>query len=220
MDRAGAYTADRAAALSGVPKSTVHYWARKGHLVPSISSERVKLWSYTDLLALRTIYWLRQPKRTTDGHEIPSSTMPAVRRSLEALRDLDLELFENGRPLVVIDRSGQVLLDPPGLALQTPTGQTVSRDLLDVVAPFKTEEGLRGPDLQSPRRHLRILPLKLAGSPHVEGTRIETRALAALATRGYPADRIGLLYPAVTSEAIEEALDLEQQLASNLRRAA
>ncbi len=220
MDRAGAYTADRAAALSGVPKSTVHYWARKGHLVPSISPERVKLWSYTDLLALRTIYWLRQPKRTSDGQEIPSSTMPAVRRSLEALRALDLELFENGRPLVVIDRSGNVLLDPPGLALQTPTGQTVSRDLLDVVAPFKTAEGLRGPDLQSPRQHLRILPLKLAGSPHVEGTRIETRALAALATRGYSADRIGILYPAVTSEAIEEALDLEQQLASNLRRAA
>lgn len=56
MDVVGAYTADRAAALSGVPKSTIHYWARKEVLVPSISPERVKLWSYTDLLGLRTIY--------------------------------------------------------------------------------------------------------------------------------------------------------------------
>jgi DNA-binding transcriptional MerR regulator len=90
MRGAGAYTADRAAALSGVPKSTIHYWARKGYLVPSVSAERVKLWSYTDLLALRTIYWLRQPKRTHEGQEIPASTMPAVRRALQALQALDL----------------------------------------------------------------------------------------------------------------------------------
>ncbi len=220
MRGAGAYTADRAAALSGVPKSTVHYWARKGHLVPSISPERLKLWSFTDLLALRTIYWLRQPKRTSEGQEIPSSTMPAVRRALEALRALDLELFEAGRPLVVVDRNGNVLLDPPGGALQTPSGQTVVRDLLDVVAPFDTVEGLRGPDLQAPREHLRIVPLKLAGSPHVQGTRVETRALAALATRGYEQSQIAALYPGVGFGAVAEALDLESQLARNLGKAA
>jgi uncharacterized protein (DUF433 family) len=220
MQGAGAYTAARAAALSGVPKSTVHYWARKGYLVPSISPERVKLWSYTDLLALRTIQWLRQPKRTSEGHEIPSSTMPAVRRALAALQVLDLELFENGRPLVVVARDGQVLLDPSGGTLQTPAGQTVARDLLDVVAPFDTVEGLRGPDLRAPRVHLRIIPLKLAGSPHVEGTRVETRALAALAGRGFESSQIAALYPAVEPHAIDEALDLERQLARNLGKAA
>jgi uncharacterized protein (DUF433 family) len=217
---AGAYTADRAAALSGVPKSTVHYWARRGHLVPSISPERIKLWSYTDLLALRTIYWLRQPKRTAEGHEIPSSTMPAVRRALAALRALDLELFQGDRSLVVVDRDGNVLLNPPGGALQTPAGQRVVRELLDVVAPFDTVEGLRGPDLRAPRTHLRIIPLKLAGSPHVEGTRIETRALAALRSRGYEINQIAALYPKVAAYAIDEALDLESQLAHNLGQAA
>lgn len=39
----GAYQADRAAALSGVPLSTVHWWAREEILVPSISAQRVKL---------------------------------------------------------------------------------------------------------------------------------------------------------------------------------
>lgn len=56
MEPRGAYTAERAAALSGVPKSTVHNWARQDILVPSVSAERVKLWSYGDLMALRTIY--------------------------------------------------------------------------------------------------------------------------------------------------------------------
>lgn len=38
MDAVGAYTADRAAALSGVPKSTIHWWARHDVLVPSVSA--------------------------------------------------------------------------------------------------------------------------------------------------------------------------------------
>jgi len=63
MDPRGAYPADRAAALSGVPKSTARYWARKEILVPSISDVRIKLWSYSDLMSLRTIAWLRAPRR-------------------------------------------------------------------------------------------------------------------------------------------------------------
>lgn len=55
MVQRGAYPADRAAALSGVPVSTVHWWARHDVLVPSISAQRVKLWSYPDLMGLRII---------------------------------------------------------------------------------------------------------------------------------------------------------------------
>jgi hypothetical protein len=65
METGGAYSAERAAALSGVPKSTIYYWARNGHLIPSVSKSPL-LWSYTDLLALRTIYWLRRPKKAFD----------------------------------------------------------------------------------------------------------------------------------------------------------
>jgi hypothetical protein len=81
MEPRGAYTAERTAALSGVPKSTVHYWSRKGILIPSVSPERVKLWSYGDLMALRTIYWLRQTKRDQSGREVPRTAMKAIRRA-------------------------------------------------------------------------------------------------------------------------------------------
>src|SRR5947209_1603727 len=89
----GAYAADRAAALSGVPRSTVHYWSRHDVLIPSVSPVKVKLWSYTDLMGLRTIYWLRQRKVTHDGWDIPATTMPVVRRALKALARLDLDLW-------------------------------------------------------------------------------------------------------------------------------
>ncbi|MCL2464549.1 MAG: hypothetical protein FWF28_05725, partial [Micrococcales bacterium] len=55
----GCYEASRAAALSGVPKSTLYEWARRRVVVPSVSPEREKLWSYADLMALRIVSWLR-----------------------------------------------------------------------------------------------------------------------------------------------------------------
>lgn len=39
----GVYTANRAASISGVPLSTVHYWARNGPLQPSVSLDKPKL---------------------------------------------------------------------------------------------------------------------------------------------------------------------------------
>src|SRR4051794_15874591 len=114
QDTGGAYPADRAAALSGVPRSTVHYWARKGYLIPSVAPERPRLWSFSDLMGLRTIYWLRQPRRAQDGYDIPRSTMPAVRKAFQALHRLDMGLFESGRITVAITRGGEIVLDPPG----------------------------------------------------------------------------------------------------------
>ena len=85
---------------------------------------------------------------------------------------------------------------------------------------FSTAEGTRGPDLIRPRPELRIVPGKVSGSPHVVHTRLETRALAALGAEGFEVDGIHRLYPYVTSRQIEQALDLEKQLADNLRHAA
>ena len=93
VDPRGAYTADRAAALSGVPKSTVHYWARREILVPSISDVRIRLWSYSDLMSLRTIAWLRATKTAPDGQDVPATAMRAVRRALRDLAELDLGLW-------------------------------------------------------------------------------------------------------------------------------
>ena len=216
MESGGAYTAERAAALSGVPRSTVHYWAVKRYLVPSVSEERVKLWSYADLLGLRTIYWLRRPKRARDGYEIRPTAMRAVRHALQKLRDLDLDLFELGRPSIAVDRAGEVYITPPGAAPRTPNGQVVSAEVIDLIAPFSSLEGGRGPDLREPSTFVRILPRKLSGEPHVVDTRIETQALYALECREFSMDKIARLYPVLDQAAIEDALRVERQLSANL----
>lgn len=171
-------------------------------------------------MGLRTIYWLRQPKSSDGGAQVPASTMPQVRKALEALRALDLELWsEDAGPAVAVDRGGNVVLDAGGHAL-TPEGQpALDAEMLDLVAPFPTERGMRGPDLRAPRPSLRILPGKLAGSPHVRRTRVETEALAAVSRR-LSRGRVYQLYPALDREAVDEALDLEGQLLRNLGIAA
>jgi uncharacterized protein (DUF433 family) len=220
----GAYPADRAAALSGVPISTVHWWARHDVLVPSISAMRVKLWSYSDLMGLRIIYWLRQGKTADDGAAVPRTAMPDVRRALSQLGELDLQLWsEEYGPAVAVDRGGNVVIlrsEPDAEARHRQRAMDAgSEDLLHVIAPFRSREGLRGPDLHAPRPNLRIVPGKLGGSPHVVHTRVESQALGALAAGGLAKVKIYLLYPQLEHAAIDEALDLERQLAANLQPA-
>lgn len=218
MEPLGAYPADRAAALSGVPMSTIHWWARHDVLVPSVSDTRVKLWSFADLMGLRVIYWLRQQKRTERGVDVPRTSMPAVRRALRQLRALDMPVWADDGSTLVVNGAGQLHLKRPD-GLQTVDGQLVRYEL-DLIAPFTTTEGLRGPDLARPRPELRIVPGKLGGSPHVVHTRLETRALSALADEGFEVPAIHRLYPYLTAIQVEQALDLEKQLSENLLRAA
>lgn len=221
MELRGAYTADRAAALSGVPKSTVHYWARKEILVPSISDVRVKLWSYSDLMSLRTIAWLRATKTAPDGQDVPATAMRAVRRALKELAALDLDVWiEDAGPSVAVDRGGEIVLDVDDHPRLADGQQLLDADQFQLLRPFEITREIRGPDLVAPRPRVRIVPGKLSGAPHVQRTRIETEALAALARRGLASERIVMLYPAIDGADVSDALDLERQLQPDLPLAA
>jgi uncharacterized protein (DUF433 family) len=220
----GTYTADRAAALSGVPLSTVRWWANHDVLVPSVSQTRVMLWSYADLMQLRVVRWMRWPKQAADERRIPATTMNSVRRARKTLSALNLELWtEDGGPSVRVDHRGEVwLTTEPSLERladgQRALGGRHDQDtVLEVLAAFETRTA-RGPDLISPRPRLRIVPGRLGGSPHIVRTRVELQAVAAFAVSGLPMAKVYRLYPEIEHPAIDQAIDLERQLAGNLGR--
>lgn len=207
----GCYDARRTAALSGVPRSTVYDWARKGVVVPSISPEREKLWSYADLMALRIVSWLRHPKRL-DGDLRPASAMRHVRDALVQLDEQGLDLWDGraGASPLYVDPTGKIVIVSPE-ATQDLSGQGVLAEWLDLLGPFSGTDGA-GPDLRRPREHLRIVPGKCAGEPHLEGSRLTTVTVAALTGRGYTLDDVARLYPDETRESLKEAIDLERSL--------
>lgn len=205
----GCYEAPRAAALSGVPVSTVYWWARQGIVVPSVSPTREKLWSYADLMGLRIVSWLRHDK----PGQLPASPMPQVRKALTLLADRNLEIWDPAasRSPLLVDARGSIFVRTADTVLDSSGQPTlVPEHYLGLTDPFSVGD-LTGPDLIAPRQHLRIVPAKVSGEPHIEDSRITTLTLAALATRGYAARQIAQMYD-VSESAVEEALDLEAQL--------
>lgn len=209
----GCYEAPRAAALAGVPKSTVYHWAREGLVAPSVSETRPKLWSYGDLMALRIVYWLRHPKESMD---VPASPMQEVRAALVSVDEEGIDLWstDNGghsTPLCV-DRQGHVLIRTAESIRGVDEQALLSGELLDVLGPFDTGESW-GPDLRQPMPHLRIVPGKVSGEPHLEHSRLTSSSIAALDERGLSLAQIHHLYPDQDVEALSEAIELERRLA-------
>jgi uncharacterized protein (DUF433 family) len=192
--------------LSGISPRTLRHWAHTGFYRPSISpAPRDYLWSWTDLLALRAIDWLRRKKVEAQA---PRASSHRIR---EALR----ELVKDGLPPhklrdLTVSGDGQlVFCSSDGHELSTDLEhQGTSPRFLKLVAPYED----RGPDLLEPRPLLRIIPGKLHGEPHIVRTRISTAVLYSLAMMDYPSDDILEMYPDVVPAALAQALDLEQQL--------
>lgn len=200
----GVYDTHRAAALSGVPASTLHYWARTGLYSPSVSpGPRTRLWSWADLLALRAIDWFRK------GNESRvKASIPRIRRALEHLERIGYSRDHLSRILAISDTDGELYLQLPGVnARAAGGGQGALPRVLNLVRPYNG-----APDLLEPRPLLRIIPGKLHGEPHIVDTRIPTLTINALNQAGYDLEQIRAMYPDATTAALDEAIDFERSL--------
>jgi len=81
-------------------------------------------------------------------------------------------------------------------------------EVRDLIERFDT-----GPDLAAPRPHLRIIPGKPSGEPHVEETRIPSVSICVLHRSGYTTRDLVRFYPVLRSVAVAEAIELEASLA-------
>jgi uncharacterized protein (DUF433 family) len=132
--------------------------------------------------------------------------MAEVRATLDQFSD-DLwreAASRHARPTIAGDASGHVF---HAERAESVSGQRAFDEVLDLFAPFED-----GPDLREPDARLRIVPARCAGEPHLLGTRLTTRTVAALAARGHDPDTIAALYPEEDVDALGEALRFEQPL--------
>lgn len=214
-----AYTPTMAAALSGATLHQLRHWrnphAKPGPLlVPEVSTTPRILYSFQDLLALRTFVRLRQ-----------DASLQKIRVAIGNLRNLG-EIQHLATYRLVSDRAGNIQLvssEDEAIDLVRRPGQ---RQLLvvlgDVIEPFPVRAGVVVPHLLQPRAHLSVNPETQGGIPVIAGTRVPYDAVASLMRDDVPADKIANYYPAVSAEAAGDALDFARYVDSyeRLTRAA
>lgn len=195
------YSPKLAAALSGATIRQLAHWRRPGPdgrtvLVPELSAQRPILYSFQDVVALRTCVRLRQ-----------EASLQKIRRALDSLRsDLGLRDHLSSYQLVADGSSIYVLEKDHAIDLIRQKGNVVIHQFVDVLRPFYVQ-GRQIPDLLDPRSHVEVDPAVRGGEPVITGTRIPYEDVAALMRDGVSAEDVHDFFPQVTADAARDAFD-------------
>jgi uncharacterized protein (DUF433 family)/DNA-binding transcriptional MerR regulator len=190
-----------AAALSGATTHQLRHWRspKTGPLlVPEIAAAPRALYSFQDVLALRTFVKLRE-----------NASLQKIRAAIGHLRNLG-EVSPLASYQLVSDRRGDIQLVGADQAvnLGSKPGQLQLIAVIgDVIEPFAVRAGVVVPHLLQPRPFLAVDPETQGGTPVISGTRVPYDAVAGLMRDGVPAEQIEEYFPAVTAEAAKDALD-------------
>ena len=205
----GRYGVGRASQLSGVPRRTLHDWARAQVYIPDFSDAYPKTWSYRDLVFLRIFAWLREKRM--DRPEV-SRRVSIIKKRLELESDAFLFVRSDGMTLL----EGDQLIDE--LSGQQVFSEVVGHlDVFDLTAPvdvaeFRSHSRLWGPNLVKPSDRTAMSPWVMGGDPCIDQTRIPSLGVFVLnRQRGLDVEGIARLYR-LEPAAIEDALLLENRL--------
>ncbi|GAA2370619.1 hypothetical protein Cme02nite_45300 [Catellatospora methionotrophica] len=197
------YEPKLAAALSGATLAQLAHWrnARDGQgaiLLPELSATKPVLYSFRDILALRTCVALRR-----------ESSLQRIRKALSTLR-VDLgerdhlsryTLVAGNDTIYFVDVDEQEAVD-----LVRSRANLVMHELVEVLRPYYYN-GRRVPALFEPRPHLSVRPDVRGGEPVIKGTRVPYQQVASLVRDGVAAARIRDFYPGVSEAAAVDAAD-------------
>ncbi len=200
------FPVDLTAVLTGASVGQLRYWRRQDRrlLVPEISSNPA-LYSFRDLVALRTVVRLRR-----------THSLQAIRTAFSNLREFDLtehpsqyQLVAHGKSIVLI-QEGKEAMD-----LVKSPGSYLLATMDNIFAEFETRSGRQVVDFLAPRPHLAIREKRLGGWPTAENSRVPYDSIAALmATGEVSAADVPHYYPSVTPEAAADAASFAAEVAA------
>ncbi|WP_022880527.1 DUF433 domain-containing protein [Microbacterium sp. B19] len=204
------FSIELAATLSGASVGQLRRWRATDLLRPEIHDARPAVYSFRDVVALRSFVRLRN-----------DVSLQRIRKALGNLPNIE-DLTEHpgsytfgtdGATIAVLTEDGPVDL------VKNP-GQSIVATLADVFEPFTTTQGRQVPDFLRPRRHLSIDARRAGGLPTISGTRLPYENVAALVRTGeVPHDQVERFYPGVTPDAVEDAVEFDLSVRSQLRTA-
>ena len=199
------FPVDITSALTGATKRQLQNW-RSGAaplLVPEYGIRPQALYSFRDLLALRTVAKLRK-----------ETSLQKIRRAFRALQDMDLTEHPSSYTLIARDNSIYLVEGSADATdLVKHPGQRVLATLDDVFAPFLNFREDPVVNFIHPRERLEVREGRIGGWPTIRDTRVPFDTIACLvATGDIPASEVSEHYPTVSASDVADAVDFRRQI--------
>ncbi|MFJ4208803.1 DUF433 domain-containing protein [Paenarthrobacter sp. NPDC089675] len=200
-----AFPSELASVLSGASMSQLIHWrATPALLVPEVASRPRALYSFRDIVALRTFVRLRS--------ELP---LQRIRTALSTLQNYDLtdhpssyKLITERKTIFLVDEDGSDAVD-----LVERRGQTLLLSMAHVFAPFTNMQGQDVVDFRQPRANIEVRERRMGGWPTIAGTRVRYDTVALLLEDGsVSAEDAHFFYPQVTRQAALDAVDFDSSV--------
>ena len=203
-----AFPIELTSVLSGASVSQLRRW--KTLLAPEVRDNRPALYSFRDVVALRTVVRLRA-----------DASLQKIRAAFGRMPEYDLTEHLSAYQFAVHGSSIAVSTDDGWLDLVNNPGQIELRiyTLAEIYQPFTTKTGVDVVNFLHPRPHLEINARRVGGWPVLENTRIGYDVVAALVDNKtvFPAD-VERYYPGATVESALDAISFDGEVRAKARK--
>lgn len=203
-----AFPVDLTATLTGASVSQLQRWRSTDLLRPETQARPTVLYSFRDVVALRTFVRLRS-----------EVSLQRIRKALTGLRDLDLTEHPSRYELHTDGESVFLVVDEQAVDLVLRPGQRVLLSLSDVFATFQTRQGREVADFRHPRPLLSVRETRVGGWPTIAHTRVGYDSVAKLVLGGVEPADVKRFYSSVTADAARDAYDFYEEVQAMRRPA-
>lgn len=190
--------------LTGATVHQLRWWRTTGLVTPEIRPKRPPLYSFRDLLLLRSVVFLRSKRSSQQVHK----AIGAIPNVVDAFEHPSEFLFG-------VDDSTIYLGTPDGEAIDIlrNVGQPTIFTFEEMLHSFPNFKGTQVPDFHSPEAHIEVHPGRLGGWPTVAKTRIPFNTIAQLVDYEtvYPED-VEHYYPTVSADAAQDAVTFQAKV--------
>ena len=198
-----AFPVELASTLTGASVNTLRRWRRDGIFAPELSPMRPMLYSFRDLVALRSVCYLRS-----------EVSLQKIRRALANLSEQDFtrhlseyQFATDGKTVVLWTEDGFIdIVDKP-CKFNVVT-------LVEIYRPFTNQAEKPVVDFEKPRKRIEVAPGRLGGFPTIEGTRIPYDTVARLqqGPKAVRPEDVKRFFPGVTKGAALDALNFDEEV--------
>lgn len=197
------YPVHLASILTGATTSQLRSWSQKGLLVPEISDKRPPLYSFRDLVALRSLVFLRG-----------NTSLQKISKAFKNLDLLDLTdhpskyRFTTDGKTILVDTGDGSVIDLVGKP-----GQRDSYTFEEIMDAFKDFRGRDVVDFRKPSKFVRVNFRLMGGWPTVVGTRVPYDLVASLVDNETVfAEDVPSYYPSVSVEATRDVIEFDHRV--------